>query len=324
VDAPAEASVTAATASSPLAAPAPSTSGTVPEAGPAKAAALRTVGGSSLTLLDPGQPPRRKLRYAWRIDQKETLALDLRTVASTESAGAKQPDVQFPSVHLSIAIDPQTATPNGDLHYAWRVASTSVDANADTPPEVAEGMRAEVAGVAHLAGSAVVTSCGLTREVAVESGLLGDGEPGGQMAEQVRQTLRDVAAPVPEEEVGVGARWRKLSQLDEKDARVTQTETFKLVDMGEDRGTLDDALAQTAPPQALPALGGSPGTRRRMESMLTSGQEKVRFDLTRLVPHAAFDGTTTMVLSGQSAAGERPRSMRTVMRVFIAIAGSRR
>jgi hypothetical protein len=143
------------------------------------------------------------------------------------------------------------------------------------------------------------------------------------MAEQIRQTLRDVAAPLPEEEVGSGARWRKLSQLDERGARVMQTETFRLVELQGDKGTLDDALAQTAPPQALRAPAASPGMHARMESMLASGQAKVRFDVSRLVPQTTFDGTTTMVLSGQSA-GDGTRSMRMVMRVFIAIAGSRR
>lgn len=246
--------------------------------------------------------------------------MDLRTAASTETAGTKQADVTFPSVHLSIALDPQSVTTDGDLRYAWRVVGTSVDDSADTPAQVAEGMRAEVAGIAHLSGSAVVTSRGLAKEVDTDSSAFANGEPGTQMAEQVRQTLRDVAAPLPEEDVGIGARWRKLSQLDDKEAHVTQTETFKLVDLAGDRGILDDILAQTAPPQTLHAPPGAP---RRMESMLTSGQEKVRFDLTRLVPQATFDGTTTMVLSGQSP-GDTARTMRTVMRVFFAIAGSKR
>jgi hypothetical protein len=60
-----------------------------------------------------------------------------------------------------------------------------------------------------------------------------------------------------------------------------------------------------------------------MESMLASGQAKVRFDLSRLVPQTAFDGTTTMMLSGQ-APGDPARSVRMVMHVFIGITGSRR
>jgi hypothetical protein len=276
-----------------------------------------------MKLLDAGQPPRRRLRYAWHLDQKEQLAMDLRTAASTGGAGAKESEVSLPSVHVSIAIDPQSVTTDGDLHYAWRLTSATTDAREDTPSEVTEGMRAEVAAIARLSGGAIVTARGLAKEVSIDSDSLGGAAATGQMAEQIRQTLRDVAAPFPDEEVGVGARWRKLSQLDDRDARVTQTETFRLVDLQGDRGTLDDALAQTAPPQALRAPVASPGSHARMESMLASGEAKVRFDASRLVPQTTFDGTTTMVLSGRSH-GDPARSMRMVMRVFIAIAGSRR
>jgi hypothetical protein len=273
-------------------------------------------------VLDAGQPPRRKLRYAWHIDQKEQLSMDLRTAAATEAEGTRQTEVPLPSVHVAIDIDPQSVSPNGDLRFAWHVSSTTVDAGSETPSQVTEGMRAEVGEIGRLSGSALVTSSGLAKEVTVDTGANGSAS-GGQMAEQVRQTLRDVAAPFPEEEVGLGARWRKLSQLDDRDARVTQAETFRLVDLQGDVGTLVDALAQTAPPQALRPPGKPQGTQARMESMLASGEARVRFDLSRLVPQTAFDGTTTMVLSGQSP-GDTARSMRMVMHVLITIAGSRR
>jgi hypothetical protein len=272
-------------------------------------------------LLDAGDPPRRKLRYAWHVDQKEQLSMDMRTAASTRGdapdAGTKGDDVPLPTVHVVIAIDPQSVTADGDMRYAWTVTSTKVDAEEGTPAQVTEGMSAQVAAIAHLSGSAVVTARGLTREIATDP-----GTP-GQMVDQVQQTLRDVAAPFPEEEVGVGARWRKSSRLDDRDARVAQSETFRLVKLEDERGSLDDALAQTAPPQALHAPGQAAGSHARMESMLASGEAKIRFDLSRLVPQTAFDGTTKMVLSG-APPGDVERSLRMVMHVFIGITGSRR
>ena len=57
-----------------------------------------------------------------------------------------------------------------------------------------------------------------------------------------------------------------------------------------------------------------------MESMLASGNSKTRFDLARLVPQTQFDGTTTMVVSGQSGR-DSTRRITMVMRVGIDIAG---
>ncbi len=141
------------------------------------------------------------------------------------------------------------------------------------------------------------------------------------MVEQVRQTLRDVAAPFPEEEVGAGARWQKLSQLASRDARVTQTEVFTLTQLAASTGALDDILAQTAPPQPLLSPGGAPGAQARIESMLASGDGKTRFDLTRLVPQTQFGGTTTMVVSSRSG-DEDERRMTMIMRVQIVLSGT--
>jgi hypothetical protein len=279
------------------------------------------VGGSSTRLLEAGQAPRRRLRYRWRLDQKEQLAMDLRTSAATEIAGSKQPEIPLPPVHIVLDIDPRSITPEGDLRYAWRVSAATVISQPQTPSPIADGMRAEVSAVDHLAGTAMVTSRGLCTAVSVEIAPSLDAGATGQMVEQVRQTLRDIAAPFPEEDIGIGARWQKISELDAKGSRLTQTDTFTLVDpVPGDISTVDDVLAQTAPSQLLRTPGMNSGAEARMESMLASGDAKTRFDLSRLVPQTRFTGTTTMIVSGQSGqAGTQRVTM--VMRIGLEIQG---
>jgi hypothetical protein len=272
-----------------------------------------------MQLLDAGQAPRRRLRYAWRVDQKEQLGLDLRTAASTEIGGRKEPEIPLPPVHITIAIEPQSVSSEGDLSYGWHVTAATVNADPATSVEIAEGMREQVAPILHLSGTALVNAQGLTKDVSVDPASLGDAGAQAQMVVQVVQTLRDVAAPLPTEEVGQGARWQKLSRLDARDAHVAQTDTFTLATMRGENGTLDDALAQTASPQAI-AGPSSGGPAARMESMLTSGEAKTRFSLTRLVPQMSFEGTTQMVVSGQ--AGQGPARMTMMMRVKIGIEGT--
>lgn len=293
-------------ASAPSATSIPSTS--TPTAAPASIETVR--------LLDTGQPPRRALRYAWKLDRRESLAMDLRTSASTEAGGSKQ-EIPLPPVHIVVAIDPKGVSPDGDLSYAWSVTEAAVTSDPKAPSQVAEGMRAEVAAVAHLAGSAVVTSRGLPKDVRVEdASMLDAGAATGQMVEQVRQTLLQLSAPLPEEDVGKGARWQALTELDSKDARITQTETFTLTDVAGDKGSLDDVLAQTAPPQPLRM---PEGRQARMHSMLASGDAKIRFDLSRVVPQRKFDGTTRLVL-GMDGSGK----VAMTMKIAIGITGTLR
>jgi hypothetical protein len=276
-------------------------------------------------VIDPGQEPRQTLRYAWRVGQRERLLMELRTAASTESGGTSTPEIALPPVRIGVAIDPKSVSPDGDLAYAWRVVSTQVDAtagDAGAGAPVAEGMRAEVAAVERLTGTGVVNALGLTTGLTVDvASLPGAGATGsGQMIEQVRQTLRDLAAPFPEEPVGRGARWEKLSQLASRDARLTQTDTFTLLELGKTGGKLDDVLAQTAPSQPLPTPG-MPNAQARMDSMLASGDGKITFDRGRLAPQTAFEGTTTMVVSSSAPQGG-PERRTMILRVGITLTGS--
>jgi hypothetical protein len=248
--------------------------------------------------------------------------MDLRPSASFEVAGTKQPDVSLPAVRIVIDIDPQSVSPEGDLEARWRVTTARVQQTSEPASQIAEGMRAEVAAIEHLRGSARVSSRGVSLGVSIDPDSLVDAGATGQMVEQVRQTLRDVAAPLPEEEVGQGARWQKVTQLDARDGPIAQTETFTLTALHESEGTLDAVLAQTASSQPLyrPGTDAAPA---RIDSMLASGSAKEQFDLSRLVPRTRFDGTTTMVASGPTASDDE-QHVTVIMRVAITIQGKTR
>lgn len=279
---------------------------------------------ATVTLLDSGTAPRVQMRYEWRADQAEQLTMDLRTSASSSRPVApEQATVPLPAVHVVVAINPKEVFANGDLSYAWHVTMATISADAATPHPVVSGMRAEVTAVEHLAGTAVVTARGLARAVAIDPMTMADAGATGQMVEQIRQTLRDIAVPLPEEDVGLGARWQKQSQLDTRETPITQTETFTLRAFRHNQGTLDDVLAQSAPPQTLHAPGMAPAAQARMESMLSSGEATVSFELSRLVPQTTFDGTTTMVVSGRLAS-DSARRLTMVLHVGIVIAGAKR
>ena len=279
-------------------------------------------GPARVRLIDPGKEPRETLRYTWRAGQHERLTMELRTAAATESAGTATPEIALPPVRIGVAIDPRSVSPGGELAYAWRVVSTQVTAAAGAAEPMADGMRAEVGAVEHLAGTATVNALGLTTSLFVDPASLPEAGTGGsgQMIEQVRQTLHDLAPPFPDEPVGRGARWEKLSRLSSKDARLSQTDSFTLLELGKTGGTIDDVLAQTAPSQPL-ATPGTPGAQARMDSMLASGDGKTTFDRSRLAPQTRFEGTTTMVVSSNAPPdGLVRRTM--ILHVGITLTGS--
>jgi hypothetical protein len=296
------------------------------QGGDASAKTAVNVVEATIRLLDAGRPPRRRLRYAWRPGRTETLAIVLRTTALTESEGEHPTDVALPSVRIAVDIDPREVTPTGELTYVWHVAATKVLPAPGASPQLAEGMAHEVAAIAQLSGTADVAPNGLAKQILVDAATIGDvrdAGASGEMVDQIRQTLTDLETPLPEEEVGVGARWEKVARLAARSAVITQSETFTLASIAGDRGAVDDVLAQTAPPQDFPAPGAGAGQAKpaRLESMLATGTAKALFDLTRIVPSTSYSGTTTMVVSGAPAA-DASRRVTMTLRVDIVLSGS--
>lgn len=304
---------------SPLPSTSPSTSTSTSVITAPSASEAPSTPTASVRLLNHGSEPLRPLRYAWHVDRKELMTIELRTTVSTEGAGAPHREMPLPPLHVVVAIDPLAVMPSGDLRFAWHVLQAGADADAGgAPPEVSEGWRQQIAPVEHLSGTAVVGPDGLSRDVTLDA--TSDAAPDAEMVVQVVQMLRDVAAPLPSEPVGLGARWEKVSTLDARNGHATQTDTYTLAELHGDTGKLDDVLAQTTSPQLLPPPGGAGSGEppARVDSLLTSGTVHLSFDLGRLVAQSKLDGTTAMSLSSQSHA------MRMVMHLGIVVSGETR
>jgi len=271
---------------------------------------------ADVTLLESGTLPRRRLRYTWTVGKRELLTLAMRTFLASDRADSQAPDVPLPSVRVVVAIDPKTVSGDASLTYDWRVTSAGVTRGERTAPQVADGIQSEAVAVEHLSGTGVVSSRGLAKDLTVNPAEGSDEVTSRPIALQVLQTLWNLAAPVPEEEVGLGARWRRVSELAAKSARATQTDLFTLLSLDGPNGALDDALAQTAPEQALSVPNMANGARGQMGSMLASGDAKTRFDLSHFVPETRFEGTTTMVLTHDGLGTTEPRAT-MVLRVEI-------
>ncbi len=310
--------VSSAASSASSAPPASALASTATSAGAAPSGPAVPSPRTAVKLLDPGREPRRALRYAWHLDRHELMAIELRTSISVEGAGSRATTPLAP-LEITIAIDPQSVSSAGELRFAWRVASADVGAgalDASTPPEMMQGWAAQLAPVAHLAGTAIVSSRGLSRGLTLDPASAGDAGLDQEMVAQVLQMVRDAAAPLPEEPVGTGARWQKATTLDARNAHALQNDTYTLVDLQDDRGQLADVFAQTATPQTAKAPpGASQGTPPQMDQMLSSGDEKVQFDLGRVVAQTALDGTTSLALSAPES------RMSMVMRLGITVRG---
>ena len=310
-----------------VASPAPSASAIPSASGKGKTLASTTAPSpatptvtSTVKLLDPGQPPRQKLRYKFKVDQNENVTMDMAMGASVDLGAGQRQEQKLPLIRVVLGVEPKSISPEGDLKYAYHLLSTEVVADPQTPPQLAAAMKGGIEGMRGLSGTAVISPRGITKDSTFDSPPNASSQT-AQMMEQIKQTARELAAPFPEEEVGKGAKWEKSSKVELQGQKATQRETYTLVDLAGDTGKVDVVITQSSPGGALSAPGIPAGSGVKIESMNANGKGTTSFDLTRLAPTSQLDAATTMSLVGQKD-GETQR-LKMVMKVALKLSGAK-
>jgi hypothetical protein len=168
-------------------------------------------------------------------------------------------------------------------------------------PAVLDPMKKSLASLAAIRGHVAMTSRGVVKEASLE---LGPGMDQGaeQMIQSMRQSMEQTSVPLPEEPVGVGARWKMLQRVQGGGVTVYQVAEFKVMRFEGTVATLAVVLEQFAPrqPMALAAAAAA-GARAELTSMQGHGEGHIAVDLTSPVPRssAEFDTTLRMNVQGQ-------------------------
>ena len=275
---------------------------------------------STVKLLDPGQPPRQKLRYKFKVGQNETVTLDMAMGASVDLGAGQRQEQKLPMIRVMLAVEPKSVSPEGDLKYAYRLVSTEVVADPQTPPQLAAAMKSGLEGMRGLSGTALVSARGITKDSTFESPPNATAQT-AQMMEQIKQTARELAAPFPEEEVGKGAKWEKNSKVESQGQKATQKETYTLVDLSGETGRVDVVIVQSSPGGSLSAPGIPAGSGVKIENMNANGKGTSSFDLARLAPMSQLDAATTMSLVGEKDGATQRLKM--IMKVGLKVSGAK-
>jgi len=165
----------------------------------------RSLSGRTITLIEPGEAPRRKLRYRFKAPKQEWLVTDEQITLSDVIEGRKKAEVvHLPPTTERYRIDERRVLPTGDLVYDGRI--DSVDVSAQTS-NLRNKVREWTTPLVGLRFSGVVDPRGNNRDADVEKPKGVISVEAQRVADRTRRGLLDMGFLLPEEEVGVGARW---------------------------------------------------------------------------------------------------------------------
>lgn len=251
-----------------------------------------------ITVLEVGQDPH-VLRLQPVVGAREALQLTMRMRVGN---GGGTPMMVSPPVVTKILSEVDVVDGTW-IEGTVRFDSMTVEADPDSPAEAIERVRKLLEGFESFQARLQID----------ERGALGGGVvdvPQGlpealqQTVNQIQESFGQLQMPLPEEAVGVGARWRAVSRIEQGGLNLKQTTEYHLVAVRGSRLELAVAIEQTVVEPTFTPLG-NPDVRGTVDEYRGQGHGTLELDLHRLNPVRSFsrldiDSTMTLELDGQT------------------------
>jgi hypothetical protein len=240
----------------------------------------------TIKLLEPGAEPRRQLRYKLVQGAKETLVMSMDTSIRTEAPGMPAPTIKIPTMAMTMELEVTEVLGEHEARYQFVLSESKVTGGDDVMPQLVEMTQAALDQAKGMRGTAIVDSRGFNRDATMELPSTIDPQM-RQTLENTMQGMDQMSSPLPEEAVGMGAKWELYQQIEQNGMKVDQVTLFELVALEGDKGKLSATVTQKAGQQAIDAPGMM-GATAELLKLSSTGSGTIEFDLGRLVPMSSI------------------------------------
>lgn len=276
---------------------------------------LKKTKGPKVELLSAGADPKKELRYAFKKGSKEKIDLTTTTKLAMTMAGKTMDAPSTPPVSMIVSLEVLSVDDSGVAKRKLAVEKVRMEGAPPAAPGQPD-IAAQLGSLEKLRGRDEVDSRGVVRAIKME--FAGSNDPQLKaIANSMEQNFGQLGAPFPEEAVGVGAKWRVKTRLEQLGFRLEQTATYKLSSLDGDKGKLEITIQQKAPAGKLQLPGIPAGAAADLESMKGNGTGDVAFDLARSVPVGKMQTTADIHVKINMGAEVQSSSMKMTMNVVL-------
>ena len=259
------------------------------------------VAKSPVKLLNPGAEPRAVLRLHPTAGDKQTVIMTLKTKVTMPPpppGGAAAPAMpSIPPITIPMDITVQSVTPSGDINYTTVMGEPGIVEDTNTPPQMAQAMKAAMAKIKGITASGTISSRGISKKVDIK--VPPDADPQmRQSLENMREGMANLGSPLPEEAVGVGAKWEVKMPVKTEGMTIEQTSDYQLDSAAGDHVTTKFTLTQS--------------TANSRVQISSNGSGTITSDLSKLVAlQANMDMHMELGVGGAAANNQaQPNSMK--------------
>jgi hypothetical protein len=267
-------------------------------------------GESGVKLLDAGTGPQQELRFRPTLEHTQRTETTMLMSGHMDVMGMPVP-LDMPSIILTMEVSIKEAPDGGNIRYDSLVSEAKVVGD-NLPAHLVAAIEPHLRGVVGTRAEVEVTAWG---EV-LNSRFIVSDTASPELVQQFQKSLKDSGTALPQQAVGIGARWQTHDDIEEKGIKMGRTTTYTLRALEGTIASLDVDVAIAASPQDVVNDQLPPGSKMVLDKVSGGGKGQVTLDLTQTQPTAAtLDFNTTMEMSVSAGEGQPSMPMKMAMQV---------
>ncbi len=240
-------------------------------------------GDPDVKLVSPGKAPTKALRFSPTKGATQGVVMTMKMAMAIKMGTMDMPATKLPAMKMYADLTVTDVSPNGDIRYDYKLGKIDVENDPASPPAVVNAMRDALKGAEGITGKARVTSRGFTREMVLS--VPDSANPQlKQMLDSMKESMRQLTAPLPDEAIGVGAKWQTKYRIKQNGMEVQQTADNELVSVKGNVAKVKTVLTQTADRQPMTPPGLPAGATVELIELRSTGSGESEVDLTKLMP----------------------------------------
>ena len=269
----------------------------------------------TVTVVSPGAAPRKVLRYAVAKDYKSHMNMTMALGMTLGMAGMDGQSIPIPPMKMGADLAVTDITPAGEISYTFGFSDISVDsANAD--PSAAALMQSFAADMKTLHGTMTISNRGESRGTHFDTSQISNPQL-SQMVGSLSQSLDGLVMPLPNEAVGVGARWEGRQTVGTSGIQMQQKSTWEVQSIEGSDVKVKVTIEQTAGAQPINNPGMPAGAEMALDKMSGTGTGTAIFHLNGLVPTSDVSTSSTMYMSINVGGQSQPVTVAVMAKVGV-------
>jgi len=251
-----------------------------------------------VTVLSTGGAPRTALRYTPPNGYKDHMSMNLQMSMSMDMAGMALPAMDMPAMKFGADLNVTGVNASGDISYEMAFSGIDMQMPADANPAMAGALPGLDADYKTLKGSGTITNRGINRATNFDFSKISSPQL-KQAFDSISNTLQNLSMPLPEEAVGIGARWEVRQAVTSGGLQSFTKTVYEVTARDGKIVTLKSTVEQTAPAQPVSNPAFPAGVQAQLQKMTGAGSGTITLHLDALVPtsEATLQSDTVMQIN---------------------------